>query len=231
MLCVEEVPPGGDAGIVAGQGGGQTGPKWLMPVRQDARLRRVIEIVAEPLGFCAVCAAAAYRTAIRVQPDDVPATAVEGEMPAIAVGVRVDPEIPKEVGSGSIGSGTCKSKAVRSRLVFMVSRHWKHLGIEHAPARRIAQSVVVQIVAFILHVTQTQNEVHGGIRFELVARPLLRAAVGRSVAAVEIGVVRVARDVSSRRDNRVAILASDADAYPSGQAGENRQNNNYQPMP
>src|ERR1700676_3378440 len=132
MLLVEEVPPGGDAGIVAGQGGGQAGPKWLMPVRQDARLRRVIQIVAKPFGFRAGCPATAYRAAIRVQPDDVPATAVEGEMPAIAVGVRVDPEIPKEVGSGSIGSGTCKSKAVRSRLVFMVSPHRIHHGFENA---------------------------------------------------------------------------------------------------
>ena len=53
MLLVEEVPPGGDAGIVAGQGGGQTGPQGLMPVGQDARLRRGVEVVAEPLGFCA----------------------------------------------------------------------------------------------------------------------------------------------------------------------------------
>src|SRR5580692_6909909 len=97
-----------------------------MPVGQDARLRRGVEVVAEPLGFCAVCAAAAYRAAIRVESNDVPATTVEGEMPAIAVRVRVDPEIPEEVGSGGIVRGTCTAKAVRSRLVFMVSRHRKH---------------------------------------------------------------------------------------------------------
>jgi hypothetical protein len=68
--------------------------------------------------------------------------------------------------------------------------------------------------------------VHCGVAAELVARLKLFAAVGRSVTSVEVGVIRVTSDVSSRRDNRVAGLNSYTDVYPGGQGSGYHQNSN-----
>ena len=204
VFCVEKVPPGADVAIFAA---GQPGPVRLMPVGQDARLGCGVEVVVEPHGFRAGRAAASHRAAVRVEPDDVPAAEVEGEVPTIAQGVGVDPEIPEVIGSGGVGGGTRAAKPIGTRHVFMVSGDRKHLGVQYAPAWSIAQRIVIEIAAGILHVTQAQNQVHAGVGRQSLARPELRAAVGRSVAAVKIRVVRVTSDVSGCCYNRIPGLA------------------------